>query len=129
MDNSNGFKGFGSGNQSASTDKLVELSSNLKILEDRYSNLRKKAQLTDSALIDMQREFANEKRLLGEEIMEVKSKLFELDEELDNMRAELKKAVKLKDFVVLDKYLEFWNPIDFLTRDEAEKLIDERLNK
>lgn len=129
MANSNEFKGFDSNKKNESSNVLVDISSNIRILEDRYHNLRKKAQLTDSAVIDMQRDFFNEKRLLAEEITEVKAKLYELEEEIVNMKSELSKAVKLKDFIVLDKYLEFWNPVNFLTKEEAERILDERLQK
>ncbi len=110
--------------------KLIgEVSSSLRILEDRYSNLRKKTQLTDQTLLEMQRQFFKEKRLLSDEIVEIKMKLSELAEELAVMSSELKNAVKQNDFKVLDKYLDMWEPMQFVTRKEAEEIIEGALNE
>ncbi|MFT4282794.1 MAG: hypothetical protein ACMXX6_00025 [Candidatus Woesearchaeota archaeon] len=108
---------------------LVDLSSSIKILEDRYLNLRKKTQLTDQVLIDTQRKFTKERKLLFEEITSLKLKLQDLDEQLDNMKNEVNNSVKIKDFLVLDRYLDLWEPINFLTRKEAEKIIEEYKSK
>jgi len=110
--------------------KLIgEVSSNLRILEDRYSNLRKKTQLTDQTLLETQRQFFKEKRILSEEVVEIKMKLSELAEEISVMNAELKSAVKHKDFKVLEKYLDMWDPMHFVTRKEAEEIIEDVLGK
>ncbi len=110
--------------------KLIgEVSSNLRILEDRYSNLRKKTQLTDQALLETQRQFFKEKRIIAEEIVEIKMKLSELAEELGVMSAELKSAVKQNDFKVIEKYLDMWEPMQFLTRKEAEEIIEDSMGE
>lgn len=102
---------------------LGEVSTSVKILEDRYLNLRKKTQLTDQTLIETQREFSKEKRIINEEILEMKTKIWELIEKLNEMEVELSDVVKNKDFTVLNKYVNFWNPGSFITREEAERLI------
>lgn len=112
-----------------STKVLTDVATNLKILEDRYINLRKKTQLTDQILIDSQREFSKEKRILNEEIMDIKTSIQEIREELETMRKELSETVKLKDYQVLDKYLDLWEPVRFMTRKEAEEIIKEELGK
>ena len=105
---------------------LAEISSGLRILEDRYSNLRKKTQLTDQSLLETQRNFSKEKRILSEELVEAKMKMQDLIDDMRLMKTELSEAVKQKDIKVLEKYLDMWEPIQFVTRKEVEKILEER---
>ena len=105
---------------------LSEIASSLRILEDKYYNLRKKSQLTDQNLLDAQRTFAKEKRLLTDELTESKLKIQDLLEQFDNMKTELKSAVRQKDYKVLEKYLDMWEPMEFVTRKEVEMVIERK---
>jgi len=103
---------------------LGNVSSNLKILEDRYSNLRRKTQLTDQVLIETQRAFAKDKRLINDELLIIKSKIQKLTEDVLDMNKELQDVVHTNDFLVLKKYVEFWEPLRFATRKEVEDALD-----
>ena len=111
------------------SDMMADLASGIKILEDRYSNLRKKTQLTDQSLLDVQREFEKERKVLNEDLMDLKVKVNEISNELKNMSDELDDAAKKDDVRVLEKYLDLWNPMKFLTRAEAEKIIEDELKR
>lgn len=104
---------------------LADISSGIRILEDRYYNLRKKTQITDQALLEAQKSFSDEKRILYDQIMEAKMKLQDMVESIEIMRQELKDAVRQKDFKVLEKYLDMWEPLQFVTRDEVERLFEQ----
>ena len=110
-------------NSSGPTDLLADISQSLRILEDRYYVLRKKTQLTEKTLIDSQREFEKERKLMLDELVSAKLKIKELEEKLDDMNAEFNNLAKLTDVKVLEKYLDFWEPIQFVTRNEVEKLL------
>lgn len=108
---------------------LSDISSGLRILEDRYANLRKKTQLTDQALLESQRNFAKERRLLRDELMDAKMKIQDLIDEMVLIKSELQGVVKQRDIKVLEKYLDMWDPIEFITRKEAEQIIDQSLGR
>jgi hypothetical protein len=103
---------------------MSEVASNLRVLEDKYTGLRKKLQLTDQTLLEMQKNLFKEKKLLTEEITESKLKIQELIDDLLNMKNELKDTVKQNDIKVLDRYLDFWEPLQYATRKEVEMLLD-----
>jgi hypothetical protein len=105
---------------------LSTVGSNLKILEDRYSNLRRKTQLTDQVLIETQRSFSKDKRLINEELLEIKSKIQKLVENLEDMQKELQDTVHASDFLVLKKYVEYWEPLRFVTRKEVDEVLRKR---
>jgi len=102
---------------------IAEISSSIRILEDRYLNLRKKSQITDQHLIELQKEYFKEKKHINQELMESKIKIQELIEELKIIKGELKDTVKEKELKVINTYLDFWDQVQFVTRAEVEKLI------
>ncbi|MGV8162779.1 MAG: hypothetical protein ACP5N2_05615 [Candidatus Nanoarchaeia archaeon] len=104
---------------------LAEVASSLRVLEDKYSNLRKKIQLTDQTILDLQKILFKEKKLLTEEITESKLKLQELLDDLLTIKSELKDTVKHNDLKVLDRYLDLWEPLKFVTRKEVESALNE----
>jgi len=59
-------------------------------------------------------------------ITELKSEMEELSEKLEKLTDEVKGSVKKPDFNVLAKYIDFWQPLNFLTKEEAEKLLNEK---
>lgn len=103
---------------------LSEIASNIRILEDKYANLRKKIQLTDQTFLEMQKNLFKEKKLLTEELTESKMKLQELNDDLATMKSELKDTVKINDLKVLDRYLDLWEPLQYVTRKEVEDALD-----
>lgn len=106
--------------------KISQIASSIRILEDRYSNLRKKSQLTNQNLIELQKEYYKEKKIMNEELLNSKIKLQELIDDLKIMNGELKDTVKQKDIQMLNKYLDLWEPIQFVTRKEVEKTLKEK---
>lgn len=104
---------------------IADIASSIRVLEDRYMNLRRKSQLTDQSLIDFQKDYYKEKKHINEEITEAKIKLQELIEELKIIREELKDTVKQKDLKILDKYLDLWEPMQFVTRNEVKKMLED----
>ncbi|MCF7872113.1 hypothetical protein K9L97_03700 [Candidatus Woesearchaeota archaeon] len=104
---------------------LSDISSSLRIIEDKYYNLRKKVQITDQTILDTQRTFYKEKHLINDDLVELKTKVADLNEQIGLMRMEIAQAVKQRDFKVLEKYLDMWNPMSFVTRKELNTWLDE----
>lgn len=128
--NSNNFPQAQSNWAKSQTDdvsnKISQIASSIRILEDRYTNLRKKSQLTDQNLIELQKEYYKEKKHMSEELLDSKIKLQELMDDLKIINGELKDTVKQKDLQVLNKYLDLWEPMQFVTRKEVERALNEK---
>ena len=56
----------------------------------------------------------------------MKSDFLEIDEKLIKLRQEVKSAVKKTDFDVLAKYIDLWQPMSFLTMEDAQKMLDNK---
>ncbi|MFH1505680.1 MAG: hypothetical protein ABIE94_01685 [archaeon] len=114
--------GDGEANYAKLSQGLNNVSSRLKVLEERYTNLRKKTQLTDQNLLDYEHNMREEMHAVSLDILEMKRMFSELREKLDIMASEIKDAAKASDLKVLQRYLDMWQPMDFVTRDELESM-------
>ncbi len=110
-------------------DSVNELSSMLKVIEDRQTNLRRKNQLTEQNMLNMNKKLTSDIKALSLELSETKKQLDEISEKLLQFINELKKCAKKEDVRIIEKYLEFWSPINFVTREEAERMIRENINQ
>ena len=107
------------------TKELDEVLRQLKLLEERYSGVRKKTQFTEQNMLKETKDVFEEINSLRSIITEVKSDISEIKEKLEKLTEEINAAVNKADFNVLVKYLDFWQPLEFITKDEAIKLINE----
>ena len=99
----------------------------MRVIEERYTGLRKKTQVTDQNMLT-----SNKKMMT--EIKAGQSQLDDFRKELDDMKAkfkimigEIKECAKRDEVQVLNKYINMWEPINFVTRNEMGKLIKDNV--
>ncbi len=103
-------------------DSIRDIGARLRILEDRYTNLRKKTQLTDQSLLESQKSLSRDLRALTEDVMDVKRGLADLNDKIALLLGELGGAAKKADLIAVERYLDFWEPMEFVTRQRQETL-------
>ncbi len=110
----------------AISKEMDEIMRRLRLLEDRYSGVRKKSQFNEQNMLKDTKDIFEEINAMHVTITELKSEMEELSEKLEKLTDEVKGSVKKPDFNVLAKYIDFWQPLNFLTKEEAEKLLNEK---
>ena len=50
-----------------------------------------------------------------------------MDEKLDLIVAELKKTAGNEELEVLKKYIEFWNPMEFVTQKDIDRILNRKI--
>ncbi len=121
MDNQSGNKKKTKNNPILS--KIADNSRRLKILEDRYLTIRKKTQLTDQNMLEASRKFNTEIKALNTEIEKLKLKLVDLTEKTDQMISEIKNFAKREELITLNNYIDFWQPMNFITKKELDDIL------
>jgi uncharacterized protein YoxC len=115
--------------QQALPDSLVsqlhEIMRRIRLLEERYSGLRKKTQFTEQNMLKDSKELYSDINGLQETIAEIKNEVADLTEKMEKISEEVKNGVNKNEFNVIAKYMNYWQPMNFLTRKEAEKIINE----
>ena len=102
---------------------VSDLDRRLRILEERYGNLRKKIQLTDQNLIDSERSFGKEIRGFGSDLLELKRSIADFDEKVVIFGSEMDNTAQKTDLKIIEKYLAMWNPGMFVTRKELKEYL------
>jgi len=101
----------------------------LRITEESFTNLRRQLQLTEKNMIDKNRLFSTEIRTIMSDVSETKKELNEVKEKIVELVKELKDSAKREDVKVLEKYINMWNPVKFVTQNEVDQMIKDILNR
>ena len=129
-----GILGFGKQQASASefgdvNEDMNTLSRRLRLLEEGFANLRRFFQITEENIIAKNKHYSAEIKTIASDIMEVRKEIAELRDKLGLVIRELQTVARREEVKVLEKYINLWNPIRFVTHNEVESIINEVLGK
>ena len=105
--------------------EVSHLSTKLRLLEERYSNLRKKTQLTDQNMLETHKKITIEVKTSNSDVNDVRRDLNKITDDIRLIVSELKETAKKEDVVIMQRYLDLWEPLNFITRDELERMADQ----
>src|SRR4030042_3056623 len=91
------------------------VAANLRIMEERYSTLRNKSQISEQSMISLEKDVRGDIKLLSEDLVELKRSLNDIKDKLRLITAEMKNLVKKEDFRVIEHYVDMWQPMSFVT--------------
>lgn len=109
-------------------DDMNNLERRLRILEESLKNIRKSLQVAEQNMLSKNKTFSTEIKTLTSEIDETKKEISEIKEKVMMILRELESAAKIDEVKVLEKYINLWNPIKFVTAQEVERIVDEKLS-
>lgn len=104
---------------------MTDLSRRLRVLEERYTVLRRKGQLSEENFIRDMQDLKKSVSVVEEEATALRRLLVEMDDKLDRFLEQAKNAAPRQDVLILRKYLEMWDPVQYVTREEARRLISQ----
>lgn len=110
-------------------DNLSNMMRRLKVLEEREINLRRKTQVTDQNMLEHYKKISTELKLIASEMTEIKADVLDLKNKIRMLIKELQESAKKEDVQVIKKYLNLWQPMNFVTHDEIEKIVKEILEE
>ncbi len=108
-------------------EKLNNLTRSIRTLEERYNNLRRRTQLTDHNILVQHQRLNKELKLNDSDLIDIKRGLQKLNDKINLLQKELELCGKKQDLDILAKYIGYWTPLKFITRNEAEKIIQAAL--
>ena len=98
-------------------------------MEEGFTNLRRFFQVTEENVIAKNKHFSAEIKTATSDINEVRKEIQELKDKLLLVIRELQTAARKEEVKVLEKYINLWNPIKFVSQNEVEQIINEILEK
>ncbi|MFO8015942.1 MAG: hypothetical protein R6U32_02465 [Candidatus Woesearchaeota archaeon] len=111
------------------SNQINNLSRRLKMLEERYTNLRNKTQLTDQNMLEFNKETKRNMKATNDELMEVRKDFEDLKEKVKLIVKELKETAKSEDVQMLEKYVNMWEPVNFVTKHDVERIVEDKLEQ
>lgn len=96
----------------------------VKLMEDKYYNLRKKVQINEENSLEQDKKISSEIKVMQSDIMDMKRAIEDIKDKMMLIVKELKLSAKSEDIKIVQKYLDMWEPIEFVTRNEAKKMIE-----
>lgn len=104
--------------------QIDEVMRRIRLLEERYSGLRKKTQFSEQNMLKDAKDLFDENKALHEAISDITNQVSDLSEKLVKLTDEVKATVSKAQFNVVAKYVDYWQPMDFVTRKQAMELIN-----
>ena len=113
--------------QANPSPQFTNIAGRLKLIEGRQNDLNRKVELTEKNILNRRKTVNDEIKVINSDILEIKREINQLSNKLDMAIAEIKNMAAKEDIETLRKYIDMWEPVNFATRNEVEKLIEEKL--
>lgn len=113
---------------SSSAEDIARLAARLKISEERYSDLRKKLLLVEQNMLSNHKKALGEIKIIHSDITDVSSRINDIQDKIMLVVKELKLTARREDVDVMKKYVELWNPMRFVTRDQVENILKDLID-
>lgn len=111
------------------SEGIGNLDRRLRLLEESTTNIRKALQLTEQNMIAKNKVFATEIKTLTSELSDIKKEISEIKEKVISLIKELQDAAKKDEVKILERYINFWNPVKFVTQNEVEEIVKDLIKK
>ncbi|MBN1386321.1 hypothetical protein JW968_05105 [Candidatus Woesearchaeota archaeon] len=114
-------------------NEVNNLSRRLRVIEERYTNMRRKVQVSDQNMLQSFKRVNTEVQLSNNTINEMHREIDDIKDKVRLIIKELKMTSTKDEVNTLQKYINLWEPINFVTQSEVERIVrrivDEKLNK
>ena len=99
----------------------------LKGLEGKVNNLLREMDLIKNDFIKKNAQLRKEMKTVGDDVIEMKHEQEKMKQKMDLIAKELGNTAGVEDVQVLKKYIEFWNPLNFVTQRDVERIVETKM--
>ncbi|MBI4145916.1 hypothetical protein HY489_01110 [Candidatus Woesearchaeota archaeon] len=105
------------------------LQARLRVSEERAGETRKKILLIEQNMLTNQKKAMAEIKALQNEFNDLKRTIQTVEDRIIMVIKELRLTARKEDIDVMKRYIELWNPTKFVSIDQIDKIIDEKLGR
>lgn len=102
---------------------LNDLNVRIRVLENKYSLFGERLLIINQNMIEEYKKLIRNIKTAEEDIKDVKKDLFNVKEIVSGMTKELTLFARKDSLQVLEKYINLWNPMNFVTEKDVINLI------
>ena len=101
----------------------------LRGLEGKVNNLLREMDLIKNDFIKKNAQLRKEMKTLSDEFTEIKHEQQKMTQKMDLVIKELGNTAGMEDVQVLKKYIDLWNPLNFVTQRDVERIVETKLQE
>jgi predicted nucleic acid-binding Zn-ribbon protein len=105
--------------------EIGQVTRRVKLLESTIDTMRGTIKLLEQNFIREQKESRRDIKVLEEENSELRDIVRSTKETMKLMVQDVRGLANKEDVEVIKKYLEMWNPVNFITREQVDKRFQE----
>ena len=95
----------------------------VRVLEERNSNIQRKTEVIEDNMINKHKAVSEDIKKINSDIKQLKRDFEEVKDSIKLLVRELGSMAKKEDVDVIQKYIDLWNPINFVTNRELDKAV------
>lgn len=123
-----GGTGSGSGGSDTAFDN-AKLYVWVKSLEAKVNNLMREMDVLKNDFIKKNNSLKKDLKTFNDELVEIRRDQEQTLQKMDLIIKELKKTAGMEEVVVLRKYVDFWNPMNFVTQRDLERAVSAKMGE
>jgi len=108
------------------TSVVKDLMRRVRVLEERLSGMRKNVQVNEQNMLQWNRKVIAEVKASTMDMAEMKAGIQDMKEKMIMVIKELRETAKKEDVQVMQKYIQLWEPLNFVTHNELERAIQKK---
>ena len=108
---------------------LIELTNRIRVIESKNSLLSERMLVMNQNMIEEYKKMIRDVKSLEGEIGDMKNDLNNLKNIIKHLTEEAKNFARKDSLKILEKYINLWNPLTFVTTTEVKKLVEEEVRK
>jgi len=113
-------------------EEIGTLGRRIRLIENSINNMRSTSQNIEKNFVDFSKESRRDTRTLEEENTELKEDIRLIKSTLKKVIEDMQNTARSTDVKVIQKYLDYWNPVKFstieMTKKIAKDVYDEQKN-
>lgn len=106
---------------------LSELNARVRALEGKYSQFGERLLVVNQNMIEEYKKIIKEIKAMESEMRELKATTLNMKESMKDIYKEGALFARKDEMKILEKYINMWDPLKFITEEEVNDIIDLRL--
>ena len=99
----------------------------VKGLEGKVNNLLREVDILKNDFIKRNNKLSRDLKTTNEDLLELKHEQEKTLKKMDLIIKELKQTAGIEELMTIKKYLEFWNPLNFVTENDLDRAIEHKI--
>jgi hypothetical protein len=109
------------------TNIVMDIGARIRVLENKYRTMNENLLIINQNMIEEYKKTIAEMKAIDSEMKIVKQDVLNTKDAIKKMVKEMEIFARKDELKVLEKYINLWNPVEFITQEDFDKQIEEKI--